>query len=100
MYDYQEQVKAFLQEHFTTANAQTANVKMTTRSILDFLFKTFPKDCISDYELNDILNQLKFERGTFMEVDYNDKENLVSGWFLFNETMAQALLKSKQVESE
>jgi hypothetical protein len=100
MYDYQEQVKAFLQEHFTPASAETANVKMTTGSILEFLFKTFPKDCISDYELNDILNQLKFERGTFMEVDYNDKEQLVSGWFLFNETMAQALLKTKQVESE
>jgi hypothetical protein len=68
---------------------------MTTGSILDFLFKTFPKDCISDYELNDILNQLKFERATFTIED-----ELLSGWFLFSETMAQALLNNKQVESE
>ena len=95
MYDYQEQVKAFLQEHFTPATAETANVKMTTGSILEFLFKTFPKDCISDYELNDILNQLKFERATF-----TIENELLSGWFLFSETMAQALLKTKQVESE
>lgn len=66
MYDYISQISEFLQEHFVPAdNAELSNTRLTSEELLTFLFKTFPKGCISDYELNDIMLKLKYKRETY-----------------------------------
>lgn len=65
MYDYKEQIKDFIAEHFSPATATLANVKMDTDQLLSFIFTTFPNGCISDYDLNEILISLGYKRTTY-----------------------------------
>lgn len=66
MYDYISQISQFLQGHFVPAdNAEQSNMCLTSEELLNFLFKTFPEGCISDYELNDMMLKLKYKRETY-----------------------------------
>lgn len=60
MYDYQEKVKDYLENNFSPANYDLANMRCTTKMLLDFIFTVFPKDCISDYELVETLYDLGY----------------------------------------
>lgn len=93
MFDYVQQVTDFLQANFTPGSPEECNVKMTNAELLGFLFKIFPKDCISDYELNDIMVLLKFQRITY-SVEVDGKPEIKSGWNMFSNVMV------KPVESE
>lgn len=95
MYDYNEQIYEFVKQNFTPAYPDLANIKFTTAEFLGFLFDTFPKGCISDYELNEILLSLDFEPFTYsverisIEKDEDGEKtitksyHLVSGWCMF-----------------
>lgn len=91
MYDYIFQISEFVKENFAPVSIEEANVKMTSDELLGFIFGTFPKGCISDYELNDIMVRLGFFRATYI-VEDKDKsiDQIVSGW-----CMESAVLKSK-----
>lgn len=66
MYDYVFQISQFLQEHFVPAdNSEQSNTRLTSEELLNFLFKTFPEGCISDYDLNDIMLKLNYKRETY-----------------------------------
>jgi len=65
--DYEQKVKTFLQQNFTPSDDTHANIKHTTSSLLKFLWSVFPKDCVSDYELDDILTELGYQRYTWPE---------------------------------
>lgn len=92
VHDYYDQVAYFLKENFEPCDYNRSNVKHTTSSLLGFLYATFPRHCISEYELNEILNDQGYVRQTWTEehtvVIDDDKENpkfeihktLVSGW--------------------
>jgi len=93
MLNYPEQITAFITANFTPSDPDRANFKRTTDGVLTFLFATFPDGCISDYDLNDILLELGYERHTWVnehiEVTYVDEaeittinKSLVSGWCL------------------
>lgn len=99
MYNYQEQIKSFIAKQFHPATPDLSNLKMTNGMLLEFLFQSFPKDCISDYELNDIMVSLQFERHTYI-LDIDGRKELQTGWCLFSETMAADLKKVQPVESE
>lgn len=62
MLDYKEKIAEFISEHFTDSTAEEATVKWTTDEFLNFLFRAYPKDCISDYDLDAILNRLEFQK--------------------------------------
>lgn len=78
MYDYITQISEFLKEHFVPAdNAETANTRFTSDQLLNFLFKTFPEGCITDYELNDLMLKLNYKRETYTiatEITQSKKE--------------------------
>ncbi|WP_417365546.1 hypothetical protein [Flavobacterium beibuense] len=94
MLDYKEQITDYLKANFTPSNDTLANFKQTTNQLLNFLFNTFPRNCISDYELNDILLELGYKRQTWVEdttVSLGEEKgverfeihkNLVTGWCL------------------
>ena len=65
MFDYKDQVHKFIGENFKPSTPDEANFRVSTNQLLGYLFQTFPADCISDYELNDILLSLKYERFTY-----------------------------------
>lgn len=98
MFDYIEQVTDFMQANFSPGSPEVCNLKMTNAELLGFLFKTFPEDCISDYELNDIMIKLKFERITY-SADVDGDIEIKSGWNMFSDVMVQEK-KEKPVESE
>src|SRR5690606_32409245 len=93
MYDYPEKIKAFIQANFTPSTADNANVKLTTQQLLYFLWNAFPTDCISNYILVDILEELGYkqtmyvvetpvEKGTKKNKIIEIKKSLQLGWCL------------------
>lgn len=93
MFDYLETITQFFNENFYPGNPENANVKLNSDQLLNFLFRTFPADCISDYELNDILIGLDYKRHmytveNYCEVEKGDstiyevKKSLEIGWCL------------------
>lgn len=99
MFDFKKQIEEFLSNNFMVATLESCNVKMSNQELLNFLFRTFPKDCISDYELNDIMTALKFERHTY-SVKVDDEPELKTGWCLFSKVMVAELKNPKAVESD
>lgn len=97
MFDYTNEIRNFIKLNFEPTYPDLANVKYTTDEFLAFLFLVFPVDCISDYELNDILLSLDYERHIYniehlsiKKGKYDDDEDeisksyiLVSGWCMF-----------------
>jgi len=83
MYDYPTQITAFISENFKPSTPEEANVKITNKELLQLLFNTFPVDCISDYELNDILKELGYIPFTYVSEKLEDgitKKELTIGW--------------------
>ena len=72
MYDYPQQIKDFLSRYFTPSEEVLANVKMTTYDLLAFLWNAFPKDCISDYQLVEILNELGHQQQMYVVEHYSE----------------------------
>lgn len=98
MLDYPDQVKTFLQENFSPSDDNRAKLKWSTGELMGFLFNVFPRNCISDYDLIEILSDLGYKRYTWTEdiisqVDKNEdkeeyftiKKRLVTGWCLWTE---------------
>lgn len=95
MFDYAEQIREFLKLNFTPSNPDVANFKVTSNELLNYLFYTFPNGCINDYDLNEILLSLKYERFTYTvetitfseDKEGNKTENkhyhLAFGWCMF-----------------
>lgn len=98
MFDYYDLISKFIKDNFEPTYPDLANVKFTTEEFLQFLFLSFPNDCISDYELNEILLSLDFERFTytvdritiekgkdeFEEDKITTTHQLVNGWCMFS----------------
>ena len=93
MLNYNEQIIDFLRIHFTPTDDNRANIKWSTNQLLEFLFDVFPKNCISDYDLIEILMELGYQRFTWTEdsiskVGEGDDEtftitkSLATGWCL------------------
>ena len=99
MFDYYDLILKFIKTNFEPTYPDLANVKFTTDEFLEFLFLSFPNDCISDYELNEILLSLDFERFTYtiehitFERDEEGEKipvinhQLVAGWCMFTNKM-------------
>lgn len=93
MLNYPEQIKEYLEANFTPSDEDKANFKQTTMGLLFFLFDVFPKNCISDFELNDILLELGYKRYTWLEEKtieigedkFEIHKRLVTGWCLKTE---------------
>lgn len=62
MLDYKEKIAEFISQHFTDSTADEATVRWNNNDFLSFLFQVYPKYCISDYDLDAILNRLGFEK--------------------------------------
>lgn len=94
MFNYNEKIAAYLEAHFIQGDPNHPGVlKFTTGKLLGFLWDAFPKNCISDYDLNEILIDLGYERKMWMEerevISEDDDEistkmipELVTGWVL------------------
>lgn len=96
MYNYIQQITEFIQANFSPGTAEDATNKMTSSELLSFLFNTFPDGCISDFDLNDIMQKLDYKRTTYsieIEIPLTKKEkeenkpqlftyHLCSGWCL------------------
>ena len=105
MYNYKEQIKDFIEANFTPSSPILANVRLTSSQFLHFIFNTFPEGCISDYDLNDILVSLGYERFTYYvstpitqtkeeikanePIQYNDE--LINGWCLLSNSIPPRL---------
>lgn len=99
MLDYKEQIFEFIKRNFEPTYPDLANAKFTTEEFLGFLFLSFPVDCISDYELNDILLSLEYERFVYtIEIISFEKDEdgekvpkishpLITGWCMFTNKM-------------
>lgn len=74
MYDYPEKVKQYIFQNFEPSTPKMANTKMSTGQLLKFLFVVFPKDCISDYELTDILFELGYKPYNELEIIEEETE--------------------------
>lgn len=72
MLDYLETITEFINQNFEPSNPESANVKLNTDQLLDFLFRTFPVGCISDYDLNDILISLNYKRYSYVVETYKE----------------------------
>ena len=99
MYNYVQQIEEFIKLQFIPAHPEASNVKMSNSQLLEFLFESFPEDCITDYELNDIMIKLNYQRNTFT-VKIGNTPQLMIGWCLFSKTMADAQFNNPTVESE
>jgi hypothetical protein len=93
MLDYIETITEFIIDNFKPSTPESANVKLNTDQLLDFLFRTFPDGCISDYDLNDILISLNYKRYTYVVEYFKEvgkkkdarievKKSLEVGWCL------------------
>lgn len=95
MFDYAEQIRDFLKLNFSPSSPDVANFKVTSNELLNYLFNTFPNGCINDYELNEILLKLGYERFAYInEVIHNasnEKEritkNMIFGWCMFSQLL-------------
>jgi hypothetical protein len=70
MQDYPNQIEKFIAQNFEPSNPENCNVKFTNDAFFVLLFSVFPHDCISDYELNDILIKLNYQRFTYIFEQY------------------------------
>jgi hypothetical protein len=107
MFDYSEQIRDFIKLNFSPSSPDVSNFKVTSNELLNYLFNTFPNGCINDYELNDILLSLKYERLTYTvetitineDKEGNKIENkhyhLVFGWCMFT-TKIPIMMEKKQ----
>lgn len=88
MYNYKDQITAFIKANFQPASIEKSNIKMTTNQLLDFLFLSFPQDCISDYDLNDIMLGLQYTRTSYIIESRNAKgkiiKSLAQGWLMIS----------------
>ena len=107
MYNYLERIEEFIQDNFEASTPDEANMKFTTREFLNFLFQTFPNDCISDYDLNEILHQLGYKRQLYniehVLESFSKKEikyELVSGWCLYSKELKPNEIITLQNQSE
>lgn len=106
MYDYKEKISTFISENFSVVSSpEEANVKFTSTQLLSFIFQTFPDGCISDYELNEIMNSLGHKRFTYavkfeLELTKKQKEDpnvekyrydLITGWCLNSIKLQKAM---------
>jgi len=93
MLDYLQTIRDFIMQNFDPSSPENANVKLNTDQLLDFLFRTFPAGCISDYDLNDILVSLDYKRHTYVVEYFKEvgkkkdgrievKKSLEVGWCL------------------
>ncbi|MFV8336446.1 hypothetical protein ACNQF7_10225 [Flavobacterium sp. RSP29] len=93
MHDYYEQIATFIKENFIPSSPENANVKLNTEQLLSFLFRTFPVDCVSDYDLNEILSSLGYLRHNYVVEYFTEvgkkkdarievKKSLEVGWCL------------------
>lgn len=94
MYDYIIQISEFIRENFAPVSIEEANAKMTSDELLSFIFLTFPKGCISDYDLNDIMVRLGFHRATYVFEGEDDENKILSGW-----CMNSQILKNKNLHT-
>lgn len=81
MNQYKTEIKEFIKAHFTESEPDRANFRRGTQDLLKFLWLTFPVDCISDYDLNQILSELGHTRHVWVEdvpVFSEDKENEIT----------------------
>ena len=62
MIDKTIEIQAFLKQHYVPAKLEDTKkeLQLSTPEVLSFLFKIFPKDCIDDYELHNILTTLNY----------------------------------------
>jgi len=88
MLDYIATITEFLKENFNPSNPESANVKLNTDQLLDFLFRTFPDGCISDYDLNEILISLEYKRQTYVLESYCEIEKGESTIYEIRKTLA------------
>lgn len=72
MYGYEIKIKAFIQNNFEPSTPENANMKLKTSQLLCFLWNTFPVDCISDYELVEILEDLGYKEALYV-VEHSTK---------------------------
>lgn len=81
MYDYYDKIKAFISTNFTPATPDTANVKLTTNSLLNFLWNAFPMGCITEYNLVEILENLGYSQTMYVVTNPDStKKQLTLGW--------------------
>jgi hypothetical protein len=96
MLDYPKKITEFIKANFTPSDPDRANFKRATDGLLGFLFTTFPDSCISDYELNDILLELGYQRHTWIKETTSFEDNpdaeittidktLVTGWCMLSD---------------
>lgn len=83
MYDYQEKVMEYLELNFVPGDTKNHNLKVSTQELLGFLFRVFPRDCISDYDLVDILQRLGYRPFNLMErINKEDKKEALHVYWL------------------
>lgn len=89
MYDFKKQIAVFIEANFKNSTPEDANFKVTSTELLNFLFNTFPKGCIDDYDLNEIMTKLKYTRHNYIGKDNNDKECLKSSWCMHSDLITE-----------
>lgn len=83
MLEYKSKIKAFVGANFKpAATKEEAHYSYTTQQLLTLLFDTFPKDCIDEFDLFDILTSLGFS--SYLVEKKNDKKvkKLYTTWAL------------------
>lgn len=93
MLDYNDQISDYLKNHFEQRDPDIANFRKSTRELLGFLFSVFPQNCISDYELHDIMLELGYEVKQWVDESFIPEEDgsirvakrLTTGWCLHSE---------------
>jgi len=65
--DHKTQVKEFLQQNFTPGTPDAANFKRDLPGLLQFLWHSFPEDCISAFDLDDILHSLGYKKHLWVQ---------------------------------
>ena len=95
MFDYKEQIRDFLKLNFSPSIPEVSNFKVTSNELLGYLFQMFPFNCIDDYDLNDILLRLDYERFAYTnQIVHNAgsenetiTKNMVFGWCMFSKLL-------------
>lgn len=80
MYDYPERIKEFISVNFTSCSEKEAELKVTTVEFLEILNNCFPKNCISEFDLVEILLDLGFKEQLYVTIDENEKKRATIGW--------------------
>jgi hypothetical protein len=88
VHDYYEKVTDYLKVNFAPCEYNTSNVQHSNLSLLKFLYTIFPKNCISEYELHEIMVDLGYRVQTWPaditntneDGDTEIKRELAAGW--------------------